>query len=67
MARPCPQNRQWQNSKTLLYGELEGGERGKDCPVLRYKDVCKRDMKALGVVVFLWESVASDIMHGNML
>ena len=33
--------------KDILYGELAAGQRGVGRPQLRYKDVCKRDMKAL--------------------
>jgi len=33
--------------KDILYGELAAGKRLRGHPQLRYKDVCKRDMKAL--------------------
>lgn len=46
--------------KDLLYGELKLGVRGKGRPQLRYKDVCKRDMKALEIDETSWEGVASD-------
>ena len=35
--------------KDILYGELASGRRSKGRPQLRYKDVCKRDMKALDI------------------
>ena len=35
--------------KDILYGELASGRRTKGRPQLRYKDVCKRDMKALDI------------------
>ena len=35
--------------KNILYGELASGRRLKGRPQLRYKDVCKRDMKALDI------------------
>ena len=35
--------------KDILYGELASGKRSIRCPQLRYKDVCKRDMKALDI------------------
>ena len=38
--------------KDLLYGELEMGERARGRPLLRYRDVCKRDMKALDIDVY---------------
>ena len=42
--------------KDLLYGELAPGGR----PMLRYKDVVKRDMKAGGINPTSWETVAAD-------
>lgn len=33
--------------KDILYGELAAGKLPRGRPQLRYKDVCKRDMKAL--------------------
>ena len=35
--------------KDILYGELASGRRSKGRPQLSYKDVCKRDMKALNI------------------
>ena len=35
--------------KDILHGELASGRRSKGRPQLRYKDVCKRDMKALDI------------------
>lgn len=32
--------------KDILYGELAEGTRARGRPILRFKDVCKRDMKA---------------------
>ena len=46
--------------KDLLYGELSLGNRPAGRPKLRYKDVCKSDLKDLGIEVNTWESVASD-------
>ena len=31
--------------KDHLYGELDRGTRKTGCPLVRFKDVCKRDMK----------------------
>ena len=47
-------------SKHILYGELAAGQRGLGRPQLRYKDVCKRDMKALGININSWEDLAAD-------
>ena len=46
--------------KDLLYGVLETGHRNLGRPVLRYKDVCKRDLKALSIDELSWESLADD-------
>ena len=46
--------------KDLLYGELKQGNRSKGRPRLRFKDVCKRDLRALEVGLAAWEAVASD-------
>ena len=35
--------------KDLLYGELATGKRPTGRPQLRFKDVCKRDLQALGI------------------
>ena len=48
--------------KDILYGELEFGRRSKGRPQLRYKDVCKRDMKALDINTESWEDLAADRM-----
>ena len=32
--------------KDLSYGELEKGTHKTGCPLLYFKDVCKRDMKS---------------------
>ena len=46
--------------KDLLYGELTCGKRTSGRPHLRYKDVCKRDMKALDINTKSWEAHASN-------
>ena len=46
--------------KDILYGELASGKRSVGRPQLRYKDVCKRDMKALDINTENWEEVAAD-------
>ena len=48
--------------KDILYGELASGRRSKGRPQLRYKDVCKRDMKALDINTDSWENLAADRM-----
>ena len=46
--------------KDILYGELALGRRTTDRPHLRYKDVCARDMKAVGIDTMSWEGLAAD-------
>ncbi len=44
--------------KDLLYGELFSGCRAKGRPHLRFKDVCKRDMKSININCDSWEPTA---------
>ena len=46
--------------KDLLYGELAEGSRPVGRPRLRYKDICKRDIKLSDIDVNKWESYAGD-------
>ena len=46
--------------KDILYGELAVGKRPRGRPQLRYKDTCKRDMKALEIDPESWEDIAAD-------
>ena len=46
--------------KDLLYGELATGARSKGRPHLRFKDVCKRDMKACNIDTESWEAFADN-------
>ena len=46
--------------KQLLYGELAQGKRPVGRPKLRFKDVVKRDMQAIGLPIDSWETLASD-------
>ena len=46
--------------KDLLYGELATGARSRGQPKLRFKDVCKRDMKACNINTETWEASADD-------
>ena len=46
--------------KDLLYGELAAGSRALGRPKLRFRDVCKRDLKALDIGVDTWEDLAAD-------
>ena len=44
--------------KDLLYGELARGYRSTGRPFLRFKDVCKRDMRTGDIGLSEWESIA---------
>ena len=44
--------------KDLLYGELVQGKRPTSRPQMRFKDVCKRDLKALNIDQNNWEATA---------
>ncbi|KAI4805599.1 hypothetical protein KUCAC02_010203 [Chaenocephalus aceratus] len=46
--------------KDILYSELSAGSRGRGRPLLRFKDVVKRDMKALDIATDNWERLAED-------
>ena len=46
--------------KDLLYGELATGKRPTQQPQLCFKDVCKRDLQALGINTDPWKVAATD-------
>ena len=46
--------------KDLLYGELENVKRKTGCPFLRFKDICKRDMKSAAIDLENWELMVKD-------
>ena len=46
--------------KDVFYGELASGSRPVGRPMLRYKDVCRRDMKSAEINPDLWEAAAAD-------
>ena len=46
--------------KDLSYGVLATGKRPTGRPQLRFKDVCKRDLQALGINTDSWEVTATD-------
>ena len=46
--------------KDLFYGELENGTRKTGCPLLRFKDICKRDRKSAAIDIECWELMAED-------
>ena len=46
--------------KDLLYGQLAQGTRKTGRPLLRFKDVCKRDLQACKINVDSWEDLANE-------
>ena len=46
--------------KDLLYGEIAEAKRPVGRPKLRFKDVCKRDLKAMGMPADSWEAMAAN-------
>ena len=46
--------------KDLLYGELAAGKRAQGRLQLRFKDVCKKDLRAMEVDMESWESLAQN-------
>ena len=46
--------------KDLLYGEIAEAKRPVGRPKLRFKDVCKRDLKAMGMPADSWEAMAEN-------
>ena len=46
--------------KDLLYGEHGKGTRKTGCLLLRFKDVCKRDMKSAAIDIESWELMVQD-------
>ena len=53
--------------KDLLYGDLENGTHKTGCPLLRFKDVCKRDMKSAANDIESWELMVKIAPHGGIL
>ena len=45
--------------KDMLYGVLATGARPVERPTLRFKDVCKRDLKAGNINSAGWEAAAA--------
>ena len=46
--------------KDLLYSELEKDTRKTGCPLLRFKDDCKRDMKSAAIDIEMCELMVKD-------
>ena len=44
----------------MLYSELVDGTRKRGLPTLRFKDVCKRDIKRLNFGTDKWEELTND-------
>ena len=46
--------------KDLHYGELEKSTRKTGCPLLHFKDICKRDKKSAAIDIKSWELMVED-------
>ena len=46
--------------KDPFYGELVKGTRRTGCPLLRFKGVCKKDMKSAAIDTENWELMVKD-------
>ena len=46
--------------KDVLYGELAIGRRPAERPALRFKDVCRRDLKVANIDPGMWEQIAAN-------
>ena len=46
--------------KDLLYSELANDARARGCPILRYKDTCKCDMRDAKININTWENLTED-------
>ena len=51
--------------KDLLYGELDRGTFKTGCPLLHFKDVCKRDMKYAAIDIERSFHMAASRKRGN--
>ena len=58
MARTCDTDERWPHSNEP--GELATGKRPSEQNQLRFKDVCKRNVQALGINTDSWEVTATD-------
>ena len=61
-AGACLPHGGWLHSKRHSQWRMAFERRPKCSPQLRYKDVCKRDMKALDVNIESWEDLATELM-----
>lgn len=46
--------------RQILYGVLQEGARRTGRPLLRFKDVCKRDLQLTEIIPNTWEILATD-------
>ena len=60
MAGTCDTDERWPHSKRPFIWRTGDREKTKGRPQLRFKDVCKRDLQALGINTDSWEVAATD-------
>ena len=65
MAGTCDTDGRQPHFREPLYGELATGKRPTGLPHLRFKDVCKRDLQALGINSDSWKLLPQTEMLGD--
>ena len=60
MARTCDTDERWPHSKRPFIWRTGDREKTNRVTQLRFKDVCKRDLQALGINTDSWEVIATD-------
>ena len=60
MIRLIKKSAQLRCTEVLVYGELASSKRGPEHPLLRFKDVCNRDVQALDIDVNRREELAAN-------
>ena len=53
--------------KSMLYSNLVNGRRKRGWPTLRFKDVCKHDLKSLNVALISGRSLLMTATNGDLL
>ncbi|KAH3835826.1 hypothetical protein DPMN_109192 [Dreissena polymorpha] len=67
MAQLYASDEQRLNPQRSSYGELVSCMRSAGRPHLRYKEICKRDLKAIDINPSTWEALAKERCCGDVL
>ena len=60
LAWACCENGWWLHSKISPVWRISAGKAPQRIPLLRYKDICKQHLKALGMDLNRWETLTSE-------